>query len=208
MLVVDVPRPWARSLVATALDLNARARRPVPATFNDVAFLLGPGVEPQVSPARALPLPENEATLRTAGADLLKLKELITWIPPEGEHLGFDRQVEAVKGSSLYIDEAQRAAAIKDIVSSSAASFWTRPSRDTYARRLYDMAYLFHRARRGEDAALALATASALGGDIPLEGIPFAYALFERLLPKAAAPQAPPQVRQPSVSPGGIILPS
>jgi hypothetical protein len=206
MLITDVPRAWARSLVAAALDLNARARKAVPPTFNDIAFLLGPGVEPQPSPARALPLPEGEAALRTSSGDLLKLKEFLTWLPPEPDQAAFDRQVEAVKGSTLYIDQKQRDLALRELVSSTVVSFWTREKRERYAARLFDMAYLLHRARRPEAAGLALATASGLGGDAPIEGIPFAYAFFEQLLPKAEEPAAEPKSPL-AVSPGGIILP-
>jgi hypothetical protein len=74
MLVVETPRPYVRHLIAKALDRNARAGRPIPPTFNDAAFLLGPAVAPQQSPGRALPRPDDSGLFNRSG-ELLKLRE-------------------------------------------------------------------------------------------------------------------------------------
>jgi hypothetical protein len=208
MMVVETPRAYARSLVARALDLNAVARRPVPASFNDVAFLLGPAVGPMPSPGRTLPHPENEPALVLKARELFDLPELATWIPPDKDADAFDRKAREITSSALYIDEAQKSAALQQLVAASVEAFWTKLQRDRYAERLFDVAWLFTRAKREDHANLAVASASALAGETPIGAIPFAYLIFEALIPLATpSADAPRHVPAPA-TPGSLIIPA
>jgi hypothetical protein len=204
--VAEIPRAYARSLIAQALDLNARARRPVPASFNDVTFLLGPAVGTQPSPGRSLPRPAEEAALRARGNEILDIREFGTWGPPEPIYDAFIRRIDEIDTSTLYIDETQKAASRREVIGNSVTTFWTREARELYATRLFDMAYLLQRAQRPEQSALVLATAWAVAGDEPLQTIPFVWRFYERFVPGPQGghePHAPP----PATTPGGIILP-
>jgi hypothetical protein len=207
-LVAEVPRPYARWLVARALDLNARARRAVPPSYNDAALILGPAVGPQPSPGRSIPRAEEEAVLTARGADLFALKDFRTWGPSDPQWTAFEAKVEEIFQSKLYIDETQKIGAIRELVSSSVASFWTRAQRDVFAERLFDMAWLFARSRREMDSALALSSAWALQEERVIESIPFAYAFFERLVKQPEAGTSRPEMpsgRPPE--PSSLIVP-
>jgi hypothetical protein len=210
-LVAEVPRPYARWLVARALDLNARARRAVPPSYNDAALILGPTVGMQMSPGRALPAPDEQAILVARGGELLGVKDLRSWGPPDAQWTAFETKVADIFRSQLYIDETQKLGAIRELVSSSVASFWTRAQRDVFAERLFDMAWLFGRTRKDTESALAVASARALLEDRPIESVPFAYAFFERLVkkPESAAGQtpAPHLPRERSAEPSNLIIP-
>lgn len=206
MFVVEVPRAWARSLVARALDLNAIARRPVPPTFNDVAFLLGPAVGRLPSPGRDLPRPPEEPALVASARRLFNAPELATWIPPDKDAEAFDRKAREITSSTL-IDDAQKAAGLLDLVATTVNAFWTRAQRDRYAERLFDVAFLFQRGKREDESALALASAWALAGDAPIGAVPFAGLLFEALLPAApGVPEHRPAAIAPP--PGSLIIPA
>jgi len=209
MLAGEVPRAYARSLVARALDLTDRTRRSVPPSFNEVAFLLGPTVGPMASPGRALPRAEDERLLAIRAAELLARPEFRSWVPPEADARPLQARLDEIAASTLYIDDAQRQASVRAHVSGLAESFWTRQRRELVADRLFDMAYLLHRAARREPAALSAASAWALVSDAALESVSFAYAYFEQLLPR---PSGPPDADAPAPradlsAPGSLIVP-
>lgn len=206
MLAGEVPRAYARSLVTRALDLTDRTRRSVPSSFNDVAFLLGPSVGPTPSPGRTLPRPEDERVLAIRAAELLARPEFRSWLPQETDARALQARLDEITASTLYIDDAQRQASVRAHLNGMVEAFWTRQRRDLIADRLFDMAYLLHRAGRAEPAALSVASAWALASDSALESVSFAFAFFEQLLPEPQDPGAPP-ARDDRPGPGSLIVP-
>ncbi len=204
VLVGAVPRSYARGLVTQALDQNARARRAVPAGYQEVAFVLGPPEPPTPSPGRTLSLPEDESALARRAAELIAIREMRTWLPEEEplQHLAL--KIEEIQVSALYLDEAQRQKGLRSAVDDAVRDYWTRERRRRAAERLFDLGYLLNGAKRLEHAALALACALDLDSDRPVESVTFCYALFERILSAVGAKGAGPVEK---TSPGGLILP-
>lgn len=182
LLIGSVPRAYSRSLIARALDRNAIARRPVPTSFNEVAFALGPAPAPQLSPGRSLPLPDELSYLATEAkaAHLLTQRQFETWAPPEEIRSRLRAQLDTVSSSALYIDERQREEAVQAARRAFVTEFWTVERRRLWAERLFDMAWLLAGAGESEQRDLALASAHRLEGDDPLEAVGFAWALFKR----------------------------
>lgn len=206
LLTAEVPRSYARSLVTAALDLNAAARKPVPAEFNDVSFLLGATGGRQPSPGRALAPesgPERER-LVAGSARLFDLREVSGWRPPEETLAPLSRRLEEISVSPLYVDDRQRAESVERTLGDAAEQFWVPVQRGRYAERLYDTALLLDRAGRHDDARLAAATAAALESEAPAASIPFCRRLFDR--------RPLPGLEEPGMaaareSSGGLILP-
>lgn len=205
VLVGEVPRSYARGLISAALDLNARARRPVPAGYNEVAFALGPANPPQPSPGRALPLPEELAGWASRAAELMASDAMRTWMPAEDALRPLALRIDEIGVSPLYLDDAQREAGVRQVMDDAVHAYWTAARRQLVAERLFDVAWLLHGAGRADEANIALASARWLGSDRPVEGVTFCYALFEKLLPILRNQRASPPGER--TSPAGLILP-
>jgi hypothetical protein len=178
-VVGEVPRAYARHLIAAALDLNARVRRPVPTGFNDVAFILGPNVGAQSSPGRSLSTSEVTEAAIQHGSKLFELELLRGWLPPDDVVRSVELRLNEVETSALYIDESQKEDRRRAIFAEAASQYWTASRRGIWAERLFDTAYLLNRAGRTEQAEWARATASAFESDRPIEAIPFCIAYME-----------------------------
>lgn len=203
MLVAEVPKSYARSFVARALDQNARTRRPVPAAFNEVAFVLGPTAEHVPSPGRAAPLSEDWAQRLSRAPDLFAQSEFRDWLPDERAMQSLTLRLDEIGVSPLFIDEGQRTQALRDALTAAVTQYWTAERRALYADRLYDMAHLLRAAARDEHAALAHASAHALESDRPVEAVPFCFAMFESALARlnehdSASSEAPGSEQAPS----------
>lgn len=167
LLVGPVPRAYSRSLIARALDLNAVARRSVPAGFNDVAFALGPAPAPVPSPGRELAVPEAAPDLASEqrATELLAARPFSSWVLPEDV------------ARSLPTDDPTEADRAVD-------AWWTSQRRALWAERLFDMAWLLHGADRHAERDVALACARSLEQASPASEVGFARALWARQ-PKA-----------------------
>ncbi len=208
MLVAEAPRTYVRGLITRALDLNARARTPVPPSFNDVSFVLGPACPPEPSPGRKLPLPEGVEVLAAQSGEMLEWPELRRWMPPNEVVQSLALRVDEISVSPLYIDDAQRDQTTMAAVRSAVAAFWTNEVRELWAERVFDLAHVLDKVSRGTERDMALATAQSLATDRPIDAIGFCAALFERVLAALAA-QAEPEAPKPAetVTPSGLILP-
>lgn len=191
LVVAEVPRPYARGLITAALDLNARARKPIPSGWHDVAFAIGPSVPAQPSPGRSVPPPADLDPLVRRADELFALDELKTWMPPEEVLRPLALKLDEIGASPLYLDDSAREEAVSALFARATSDFWTADRRRLYAERLFDLAWLLHQASRHEASQLCAASALALESEQPIEDVRFGYALFEKLLPVLRSGKTP-----------------
>lgn len=175
----EVPRAYARGLITTALDLNAKARRPIPSSWHEVAFAIGPSTPAQASPGRTLALPDDLADAAMRASELLLLPELRSWVPEREILDSVERQLASLTNSPLEIDPSSRQASLRSAISAAVHEYWTANRRHLMAERLFDLAWLLHGQGRAEQSAMASASGAWLDSDRPVENVPFAFAFFE-----------------------------
>lgn len=195
VFTAEISREHARWLVQQATQVNDALRLPAPHELGQAAPLLGPlppaGWEP---PSRTRFPRENDKPGDAArSAELFDSPLFASWIPAEETLRALSHKVEEISVSRLYVDEAQRRAAVHSTLADAAAAYWTAERRVLYAARLLEMAFVIAEAGQGDLAALAAATSHALDSDAPLESVPFALRLFDRAfqLPAEPPPAAP-----------------
>jgi hypothetical protein len=199
----EVPKDYARHLIAAAAEEGARNGFAPPPAYNDALRVLGPAPQPAPpSPGEGLELAaEDETAHAMAGAALFVDPLFMAWIPEEDALRSFALRVDEIAVSQLYIDEAQRKAAFEHAAEDAAHAYFTPQRRARYARRLVEMAHVLASEQRLDTARAALAVSRALlrddGANNPFCRALFAHALEERL--KTPAPLPP--------TPSGLISP-
>jgi hypothetical protein len=200
----EVPKEYARHLIAAAAEEGARNGFAPPPAYGDALRLLGPAPQPPPpSPADSIQLAsEDETAHAMAGAALFADPLFMAWIPEEDALRSFALRVDEIAVSRLYIDEAQRREAFERAADDAAQAYFTQQRRARYSRRLAEMAHVLASEQRLDTARAALAVSRALlrddGARNPFCRALFAHALEDRL--KAPAQQPPP-------TPSGLITP-
>jgi hypothetical protein len=203
---VEVSKHHARWLIAQAAEEGARNGFSPPPAYADALSILGPAPqEPPPLPAASIEVPpEEESSLRQAGAALFADPLFSTWIPEEDALRSFALKIDEIAVSRLYLDDAQRKSAFDRAADDAAQAYFTPQRRARYARRLLEMAYVLASEDRREVAKTAIAVARDLEGDNGAAN-PFCRALFTHGLEgrwqKQANPAAPP------TTPSGLITP-
>lgn len=181
---LELPPGRATALVAEALALHARLGTQPPSEFSRWRpFFADVTPEPAPAPLSA----EADPTLLDHSAELLELAELASWFldPATLESDALD--LLQAKESRLVLSDqlkAERQAAIVERVVDRA---FTPEARGRWARRLLEMAWIFHETGRPGDARLASATARALEDpERTPRQLPFARGLAERGLAVAS----------------------
>jgi len=139
---------------------------------------------------------------------LLEIEVLRTWMPPEETLQSVELKLEENLASSLFIDEAQREDARRDVVLRAIDAYWNAEHRHLWAERLFDTAFLLNADGRKDQANWALATAHALETQSSVATIPFCYAFFEQAL--RTDPKTGEVVSRESLVPvtaSGLVLP-
>jgi hypothetical protein len=191
------PLPWlevrperAAAVVAEALAIHARLGTEPPLEFSRWRERLEASAGTPTAPITDVPGPGEAAadpTLLDHSAELLELPELAGWfVDPALIQREALELLEAQESRLVLSDQlkAEREAGIADRVVDRA---FTPEGRETWARRLVEMAWIFHATERPRDAVRAYATALALRDRerIP-HHLPFARALAQRGLALAA----------------------
>lgn len=181
---LELPAGRATALVAAALALHARLGTAPPSEFSRWRpFFSDAAPEPAPAPL----ITEDDPTLLDHSAELLELPELASWFldPATLERDALD--LLQAKESRLVLSDqvkAEREAAIVERVVDRA---FTPEARGLWARRLAEMAWIFHESGRLREARLAHATALALEDpERTLRQLPFARRLAERGLAVAS----------------------
>ena len=178
---VEVEPARALAVVGEAVALHRDRGTTPPAAFGRWERLFTPG-EPAPLPALVA-----DAALVERAAELLELPEMAGWfLDPEAVQSDALELLQA-RESQLVVSEQIKAEREAAIVSRVVERELGPEARRRWARRLVDMAFIFHATDRPEQAALAEAAAAALD-DETREALPqpFARALAQRGIDVAA----------------------
>lgn len=195
----EVDRKEARVAIDRA-RVAARQGGECPPHFSAwAAQVLGPApaeAPPPLAPiGEGLPEPDPavQGELLAASEVLLDEPELARWAPSDEALRSCAQQVEQAAGSPLYVNEAEREAAIRAAIERSAARFFDEKRRALWAARLLDSGRTFEATGRIRAARIATTVARTLASGAPVERIPFCTRLFARLFGRqqAKAPSGP-----------------
>lgn len=181
---LEMPPERATALVAEALALHARLGTEPPAEFSRWRPFLGAAAgpaRPMIGEVLTASDVQKDLTLLERSAELLERPELASWFLDPGALGSEALELLQARESRLVVSDqikAEREAAVVERVVERA---FTAEARGLWARRLLEMAWIFHATGRLEEARLAYATALAL--DDPERAaprIPFARGLAQR----------------------------
>jgi len=187
--LLEIPPARARGYLAVARALSPRGL-----TIDQEAQLAGMTGDPKdsVSPARgAKPLaPEQEALRLSESAQIHLEREAKSWLPAHDATRQFAAKHDELKASTVVTDEAQRQEQIQAEAVRATEAYFTRPCRDRYAGRLFELVEAFGATGRPEASERAAACARALAGDMAIGQVPFCLRLFEKIVErlKVSAP--------------------
>ena len=191
----EVPRDWARHLIAAAEEEGVRNGFSPPPAYVEALRILGPApLTPPRPPAEEIDLPaEQEATLAQAGGSLYGDPLFAAWIPEEEELRAFALKLDEIAVSRLYLDDGQKRQAMYQAAEDAAAAYFTPQRRARYSRRLLEMAHVLRSEGRMEPARIALAVSRALPREDGARNS-FARGLFVHALEQrfAGGREAPP----------------
>lgn len=150
-------------------------------------------------PTEASPLasPRADEAALSRSADVLREPELRTWFRPAEELAPFLEEFGSVQDSPLVLNELQQRERFDDILARATDRTFGEAQRDSWQRRLTEMARYFAATRRPERAAEAGAVAAALAGGTAPRDIPFcdelvraSFAYFAQLAAQQQAERA------------------
>jgi hypothetical protein len=203
---IEIPREHARALIAEAAEQGARNGFTPAAGYREALPLLGPAPRDRVAPPELDFGPDGEETAARAGAALFEDALLVAWIPEEDALRSFGLKIEEITTSQLYLDDAQRAAAVERSADEAAEAYFTPARRARYAQRLAEMARVLEAEGRAQSARTALAVSRQLsreGG--PLN--PFCRALFSHAWAAPSRDRVQPPSGAQAEDPGSLIVP-
>ena len=181
---LEIPPGRATGLVAEALALHARRGTAPPPEFSRWRTLFGEAA-PEPPPMIAEILTASEATsdltLLDHSAELLHLPELASWFLDPGAIESEALELLQAKESRLVLSDQLKVEREAAIVERVVDRVLTPEARGLWARRLSEMAWIFHATGRPREARIAYATALALEDSerVPRQ-LPFARGLAER----------------------------
>lgn len=180
-LSAPVPMEYACGLALACLDLNAKARRTVPAAFNDVAFLMGSQHPRLPSPGREIKLDAPSwIELVARGVELFAHPVIQFW--PEA--MARRPLSEAFSAALPQIREGVEldAPQVQEAIEGQINGDFGDALRTLYTERLLDAAAVLRGLEKLELAQIARATAEALERGIPASAIPFVVGLYSSLV--------------------------
>jgi hypothetical protein len=120
---------------------------------------------------------ENERILQKGG-ELLKADVIQTWVIEEGQIRPYADEIWEAEESKIILNQAQKEARFQAIYQKALMEIFGDERRSLYQRRLEEMAYLFFKLDRPEEAKISLATAIDLEKPIhPIHPNPFLFQL-------------------------------
>ncbi|MHB8418995.1 MAG: hypothetical protein ACYDCL_13035 [Myxococcales bacterium] len=203
--ISEVPRERAAALLAEAASLGGEPR--ALAELRELSDRLGPADLALAAPLSmgAPPLPPaEEAACLAESAALFEEAALRSFVPEEAALREMAVRIDEVEVSPLALDERQKAERRQRIVEEAIGGYFTPVRRARLARRLFELVDVWTREGRTPSSRRAAAAARQLAGNGPALENPFARAMFTRLLRLPAKEETP---AEPTVTPGGLILP-
>ncbi len=124
----------------------------------------------------------SDQSLLASTAGLLEEKEFRTWFL-HGEQLeSYLRELESIKDSPLVLNRLQQEERFEAVISRAVGEVFTSPMRESWVRRLYEMAYFFSATARRERALETASVAQALTAARSAREIPFCEQLVRASL--------------------------
>jgi hypothetical protein len=131
-------------------------------------------MEPPIYRALDVAAVRQDAKLLEESVSLLDEKEMRTWFFEREAALPYVRELIEVRDSPLVLNEAQQGERLNGVVAKAVEELFGGERRESWQRRLEEMAYFFHASGRAEAAKKALAVGLALGAnERGGQGIPF-----------------------------------
>ncbi len=188
----EIPLERARALLTAAVELNPGGAMGTAEAAGIPELLRAlPHAEKQESAElESASSTDASAALRDSLA-LFEAPALRSYVPPQDVVLAVGQKLEEVMLSPLLVDETQRLAQMRHALERAATEYFTSQRRSLYAARLRDAAEHFLDRGDSVNADRARAVAAALASDRPIEEIPFARGMFERIFDLEAAAKAP-----------------
>jgi len=126
---------------------------------------------------------KTDVTLLGRSAELLEEKEFRTWFLGPDEVKPYLEEFASIQESPLVLNEFQQTERMRATVQRAIAERFGGEQRESYVRRMYEMAYFFAATARPERANQALAVALALAeGERGGPNIPFCERLVQTSL--------------------------
>jgi hypothetical protein len=115
-------------------------------------------------------------------AEVLGEPELRTWFPDPALLAPFLEELDNIRNSPLVLNRAQQEERFEAVVADAIDRIYAAAGRESWQRRLEQMAYFFAVTKRPERARQSAAAAAALGRDVPFAAIPLLAALLRTAL--------------------------
>jgi hypothetical protein len=192
--VAEVPKDYARHLIAAAEEEGVRNGFSPPPSYAEALRILGPApIARPPAPSEEIDLPaEKEFELAEQGATLFADPLFAAWIPEEDELRAFVLKLDEIAVSRLYLDDEQKKQAMYQAAADTGDAYFTPQRRARYGKRLFEMAHLLRSEGRMDHARIALAVSRTLARDDPASKS-FARGLFVHALEQRfARGQKPP----------------
>ncbi len=123
---------------------------------------------------------EDERILQRGG-ELLKADVIQTWVIEEGQIRPYADEIWEAEESKIILNQVQKEARFQAIYQKALMEIFGEERRPLYQRRLEEMAYLFFKLNKLEEAKISLATAIDLEKPInPIHPNPFLFQLVTK----------------------------
>ncbi|MFQ5830781.1 MAG: hypothetical protein ACE5JD_16740 [Candidatus Methylomirabilia bacterium] len=187
---VELRADAAVALVTETLARTQTAHLP-PSEFARWRHLFGSEGATSRTPMIAALLPSEEirsdSTLLDRSPSLMELPELAGWFVDPGAIQSQALELLQARDSQLVVPDQVKIEREAAIVERVVEGEFTEEGRQRWARRLAEMAWIFHATGREHEAEVAYATSLALeDASVPVRHIPFAESLAKRGLDVAA----------------------
>jgi len=117
-----------------------------------------------------------------SSAEVFGEPELRTWFPDPTLLAPFLEELDNIRNSPLVLNRPQQEERFENVVSGAIDKVYSATDRDSWRRRLEQMAYFFAVTKRPERARQSAAAAEALGRNLPFAEVPLLASLLRTAL--------------------------
>jgi hypothetical protein len=179
---VDAPPEAVRALIARVSGYQ-RPNRPAPRGFSEWRTRLTTAPEGAVTPGRLAraALGPGEPSRLARAAELVRERELGPWPPEDPALQAAAEKIVEIEKSELVLSASARRAQVDQVLGEALGEIFVEPFASHCAERFEEMAYVYWKSGREDDARACIAAADAFGAGAPAEQ-PLARTLIEVLL--------------------------
>ncbi len=164
--LVEMEPSYVGFLFSSAYHLTLEKKRDLPQDYpslkNEIEGIKKEYKKPLIySLLRSDEIAGDDGILRRGG-ELLNADVINTWMIEEGQIQPYADEIREAEESKIILAQAQKEARFQGIFQKALAELFTREKRSLYQRRLEEMAYLFFKLGKEEEAKISLAVALEL----------------------------------------------